>query len=401
MAGNIEENSKKTLERLIDAIRANAEISLGASQIAQENDATEDIELILQEGIANAARVVASGQTVYMECDPSYPTLVRQSPLPSREFGVASPDCLYQSAILHGDYTYIISGSRGSAAIFDIDIYSGDPSNIDDYSNVTSLLNKNIRIPAGEQLEVTLSKTPQSGHWLELPDGQASLFVRQYFSDWDSEEPGQLMIERKDARYPAPPVDESLWQVRIEKMCSWMVHSMRVMQQMVTVSLDSDSENIPRIDGPAGGFQQAAYYWGHCLCAPDQAVIIEFTPPKSEYWGIHLWNLQGAGLGSHLRMASLNDSQVSIDSDGKCRIVVSHTDPSVANWLDPVGRKLVLAVFRFLYPDSSPGEISKKTVPLVKLSDHLPADTKTISPEQRSSILRNRLASFHRRGMID
>ena len=60
--------------------------------------------------------------------------------------------------------------------------------------------------------------------------------------------------------------------------------------------------------------------------------------PDSRYWSFQLYNLAWFELVDPVdRQTSLSHEQVSIDGDGRVRVVVSHRDPGVANWLD-VGR---------------------------------------------------------------
>ena len=54
--------------------------------------------------------------------------------------------------------------------------------------------------------EIVLSADPQPGNWMALPDGTSSVVVRQFFYDWDTEEPAQprdRMPRRRRPRHPA------------------------------------------------------------------------------------------------------------------------------------------------------------------------------------------------------
>ena len=90
--------------------------------------------------------------------------------------------------------------------------------------------------------------------------------------------------------------------------------------------------------------------------------------------------------------SSLNHTQAAPDKDGKLRIVVSARDPGVPNWLDTAGHRKGLIQGRWMECDSQP----VPTVTKVKLSEvrsHLPADTGTVTPQQRQAIIRERRAA--------
>ena len=60
------------------------------------------------------------------------------------------------------------------------------------------------------EFEVILSREKQDGNWVPLPSGFCHVYVRQWFYDWENEEPGSIFIERIGATYPPPPQTECL-----------------------------------------------------------------------------------------------------------------------------------------------------------------------------------------------
>ncbi len=74
--------------------------------------------------------------------------------------------------------------------------------------------------------------------------------------------------------------------------------------------------------------------------APDEALILEVTPPECHFWNIHLGDYWGQSLDYTYRQTSLNGHQAVLDSDGVFRAVVAHRDPGVANWLDTAGKRV-------------------------------------------------------------
>ena len=70
----------------------------------------------------------------------------------------------------------------------------------------------------------------------------------------------------------------------------------------------------------------------------DEVLIIEMPIPEAtRYWGWTLYNPWSETLDYSNRQTSLNHTQAQLDVDGKLRIVLAHSDPGVANWLDISG----------------------------------------------------------------
>ena len=85
---------------------------------------------------------------------------------------------------------------------------------------------------------------------------------------------------------------------------------------------------------------------------------------------------------------SLNRSQAvverdGVDADGVLRVVVSTTDPGVANWMDTTGYRTGVVQCREIGSVEVP-ELTAQVVPLASLRDHLPPDTAYVTPEERA-----------------
>ena len=63
---------------------------------------------------------------------------------------------------------------------------------------------------------------------------------------------------------------------------------------------------------------------GSWKLAPDEALIIEVTPPEGLYWSYSLGNIWWETIDYGNRQSSLNGFQAVVDDDGKVRVVVAH-----------------------------------------------------------------------------
>jgi hypothetical protein len=90
-----------------------------------------------------------------------------------------------------------------------------------------------------------------------------------------------------------------------------------------------------------------------------------------------------------------------VDPDGVIRLVVAHRDPGVANWLDTTGHPEGFLTPRWAYSETPPPEswprISAVKVGFDEISQHLHADTRRVSPEERREQIAIRQRHVQRR----
>ncbi len=354
--------------------------------------------LYAMEGFRQAVRLANAGHLMHLEADPANPLLIKMQSL-QRQMMSPSADAVYHQARLHGDYSYRLTGNRGSAHLFQIAIYRGSSARYPEFE--PTCLRDNLEaatLRAGEDLDLVLDASPRpelGERWLPLPEGDCELHIRQYYYDWHSEEPARLVLEREGGKRPPPPVDPEAIAERVAHMNSWLRVQSALGQRYVQSMLEADPEILEGIEIP-GAFEGTCYINGYYRCAPDEAVIMEGEAPEAVYWAFQLSNLGWEGLDYYQRQTSLNGAQASIDEDGRFRAVISHRDPGVANWLDAGGRELGIMNGRAFRVAATP-KFQLTTVPLERVFDHLPEGTVRVSEQERAQSLRDRWASVHRR----
>jgi hypothetical protein len=355
----------------------------------------DDGELNAAEGVRQTMRLAAAGFVCFLESNPDYPELVKQQTL-SRQIQLPAADAVYHYARLNGRNTYRIKGNRGSAHVFQISVWNGSCSNLRDYRLVDKQdSDASPHLAPGHAIDLVLSATPQPGHWLRLPEGECEIFIRQYYADWDAEEPALLTIEREGAVYPPPPPTREQIAARLSMVGDWLRTQSAYFEKSIRFHLSTDPSVLPQLPIPEA-FQDNAYLNGHYRCATDEAVILEVTPPAAVYWGFQLANLQWEPMEYHLRHSSLNFRQAALDPDGGLRIVISHADPGVPNWLDTSRRTLGLLAGRYYKAASVPIPTLRR-VSFNELRRHLHASTPTVSASERQEALKRRRDSAFRR----
>ncbi len=355
----------------------------------------DDGDLNPAEGIRQTLRLASAAMVTILETDPDYPALMKILTL-TRQVQLPSTDAVYHYARLHGRNIYRIRGNRGSAHLFQATVWSGTSSNLKNYHLISKVDNSSDpSLAPDREIDIVLSATPQDGHWMELPPGECEIFIRQYYGDWDSENPALLTIEREGALYPAPPISRTELTHRMAMIADYIGTQSAYYRQGVKTHLAADLTKLSILSLPEA-LQDNVYVSGYYRCAPDEAVILEVTPPEAFYWGFQLSTLQWEALDYHERQCSLNFHQAAIDSDGVLRIVISHQDPGAANWLDTSGRTLGLISGRYFKAGSAPIP-TLKTVSFADLGAHLRDDRRRVSLAERQQIIQRRRSSAFRR----
>jgi hypothetical protein len=324
--------------------------------------------------------------------DPDYPTLVRlfDSYLP---YGNSNPDCIYFHSSISPQHTYRIFGRRGTSRLVEVQTMDGHFVAGPNHKGLATL--PDLQADAAGQLEIILSRTPHPGNWVKLEDGTAWLYVRQYFYDWESESPADLVIERIGAEYPPPVPTGADIARKVDRLIEWIPSWYRHLERRVETYYDAPDDRCKFILSTAG-MDGLHYGKGHFSMRQGQAVILEFRPPDCRYWSFQIMNNFWETQEFDVRQTSLNGHQAQLDPDGVFRAVISVSDPGVHNWLDPVGHNAGLICARVLYPKSAP-EVTLRVADSSRLRQELHSSATTVGAAARGEALRRRMLSVRRR----
>lgn len=357
------------------------------------------------EGVRYLLRFLAAGRAICVEhADPDYPSFARMMDI-DMPWGLDNPDCLYLFAPIRGDAVYRIGGDRGSATHFDLQVNWGHyaAGEISGWGTLASIDGDRLGVAADGSFALTLGGEAPDGQgaWLPLGPTASWIQVRQYFGDWERERPAELWIEREGASWPPPPLDPQRFAERVDRLREWIERTGGLWDRMSRVLVENMPPNFVHVVQPGAGEAGAglagqAYGMGNFHCALDEAVIVEFVPPRCRYWSVALANWWWESIDFAVRQSSLNHHQARLDADGAFRAVVAHADPGVPNWLDPGGNTRGSLAVRFLLAEAAP-PITFRVVPLAELRHALPADTPVVTATARAEQLRRRRLAAWRR----
>jgi hypothetical protein len=323
---------------------------------------------------------------------------------PTRKLGGDCADFTYQQAWIDGDSAYRITGDRGTARFFNITVQGPRPEGAgvlhEPFGDVpeANLSGSEIESESDGTLEIHVGGSPRHINWLPTTGGSRKLFIRQGFDGW-GERPARLRIERIDMASPRPLPTPAA-----------MIEAMGWAGDFLTGLMD-DWPEFPFTHGgvDAGnpnGFPEAAstgadakrgraatnMYWE---LASDEALIIEFAAHPG------LWSLTNMGafftsMDFLYRPVSYTPSRTSVDSDGKVRLILAHTDPGVHNWMDTQGFERGNVTYRHML-EGEPVPLTTTLVKHADLADALPADTAMVTAAERTAAMWLRFKAIRQR----
>ena len=308
------------------------------------------------------------------------------------KWGMDCPDCIYTGAPLRAGEAYRLWGNRGSARYVGLQSMAGMASS----ANV--LLDELDLGPDGE-VELILSEDSQEGNWLPTAGNATQLVVRHFFYDWDTEVASSLSIERIGAHEEQAPRAAGDPRAAIARQLialgDFVVGNLDFFLQFSRP--ESPNTFLPPLDGTAmGGAAENRPVIGSWELGPDEALLVEVTPPEGLYWSYSLGNPWWETIDYARHQSSLNGHQAEVDPDGMVRAVIAHQDPGVANWLDTAGHSAGPVILRCVRTETAPIPTTR-VVSFSEVAASLPAETRRVTPEERRETIAARRLAVSRR----
>jgi hypothetical protein len=341
------------------------------------------------EGLRYLMQQLAAGLTRQAILQPGEISLLRIGATTIGKWGMDGADVKYQGARLDPEGTYRFSGTLGTARLSAIQLTAmGQQA----YQAFGSLSGDQFEVDANRYFEILISKEkPEewSGPWLPMNEGTTDLLVREYFSDWESERPGVYHLVREDYVPAAGPLAPAFSISMLNNAAAYFEGRAVQWQHLVELT---QRHLVNRVQMRPADQGLAANYYGSSWfkVQPEEALVVEFKPPRALLWSIQLGNVWWESLDYINNTSSFNDSQAIVGSDGVVRFVVAHADPGVPNWLDTTGHNEGALLIRMQGVEEVVQPVTK-LVPLSELSQHLPHHTPSVTAaERQEEIVRRR-----------
>jgi len=307
------------------------------------------------------------------------------------------PDIIYSVMPLDGRYSYRLRCRYGDVRMMLLQAFDqpmGIPS-----ATCTGNYEFTPQESGGDSVEILLSPDKQEGNWIPLDRSSPFNMVifRRFLIEGETD-PGELQVEMLAEHEDYDEASEAQIAQRIHWAAEFQLAVVRnYMLQFYDFVLNMSGGAHNRWGVIPGHLMEAIAGSSTCTyaflpfdLAADEALLIEMTPPQqSIYWGYQLFDVWSKSLDFMHRQTDLNMERVHIDGDGKARLVISVADPGIANWLDPVGRLQGVCGWRN-YRSSDPFGQTCEVVKLSELDNHLPADTRRVTPQERQAVVAGR-----------
>ena len=311
------------------------------------------------EGYRYLARLLRGGLESFLEFrDPMFPQL-RCGAHETIKLGADNPDNRYESAPINPKYDYRITGTRGTVD------YLGISSIINRYAidgtmEVTGHIDhRQMDIGPNGEIEIILSREEKPGNWLPLGESTNSITVRQTFQDRVNEKRAEITIERIGAKEerPEPLTADKL--VRGLQGAVMFVHGSAAMFENWAESFLPTLNDLPPADQDycqsIGGDANIFYFHSAWELADDEVFIIEAPDiPECQTWNFQLDNWWMESLDYRHHTIHVNKHTAHYEDDGSVRVVVSHTDPGVPNWIETAGHNMGTMCWRWIGADRHP-----------------------------------------------
>ena len=329
--------------------------------------------------------------------DPRYPELIHYFD-PVRKQGGDNTDAVYVGATINGTDTYRISGNRGSARFFAVTAVEQGQTPWGGQVAHT-LFADDLEVAADGSFELMIGPDPRPGNWLRTTPDTFRVTFRQFFADWENEQPMKARIDRLsgDASPPAPPSPQTLAR-QLLASARWVNESITFWVYMINMwkaipnTFRSYKQLADRaIDATPGGEPMVAYW----MLPPDEALIVRVRPPRCRYWAVEFGNFWWTSMDYRYRLSNTNCHYAELEDDGELVVVIAQDDPGLPNWLDTSGYAEGYVCYRWMQAQTHPAPETLQ-VKRAELFDHLPGNVKRITPEAR----REQLAA-RRRGVIN
>jgi hypothetical protein len=316
--------------------------------------------------------------------------------------GGPNPDYVYLNAQVDSGGVYEITGYRGTTRFVEITEQETDmlgmgvftqPRTGPPLSSTRDL--DELTIGADGSFRVILSAERPDGHtgdWWSLDPRTKRLLMRKCACDWNHEEDARVAINRLDR--PGEDMTPEEIAGRFGNMAEWIEQMIHFDMHLVRYYREHHGLNVllksKWIEGGGGLATRQAYYDGIHEITDDEALVVEFpVPSECFYWQILVADDRFATVDWVNRQSSLNDAQAHVDPDGVFRAVVSKRDPGIWNWLDKADWPWGILQARFYRSNEFP-EATVTKVPVADVMQHLPADTRVVTPAEREVQLRTR-----------
>jgi hypothetical protein len=273
----------------------------------------------------------------------------------------------------------------------------------DDSMGTEGLLNgHDLVTEADGSFVVTVDAEPAGGrpnHVRSTPKAH-EFYIRDVMLNWESDDPNWLEIVRLGAAPSIGPLTEDEQARRTAEYMAKFADFSHGLAKGMTMGKPNRFHLAYSAD-KGGALRNQVYVGGHFQLDDDEAFVIDVNDGGARYFTVPISNVWGTTMGIMDRTGSLNKAQSEPNADGTWTYVLSNSDPGVHNWVDPCGLAEGILTLRMAeFPDQRPLDglaAAGRVVKVADLESVLPAGTREVTAEERSTQIADRAVAYARR----
>jgi hypothetical protein len=311
------------------------------------------------EGLRYLTRLLRAGFVSFAEhVGPSTPVFRTMPDLV--KMGLDNPDNYYVSASVNARYTYRIRGKRGTIHYLS---FAAQNQNFAAKDRITGgaghLEDSELELGPDGSFEIIAGQEEHPGNWLRMNPDTSQILVRQTFLDRLKETPVSLEIECLDADVAPPRVDPARVPGQLMGSAMYAIGCAQWFADWVAAFPKHAPVNqfhLPDAENHrfVGGDPNIRIWLGAWKLAPDEALVVEATPPRCDYWNFQLGNVWAESLDYRFERVHINSGQAVLEDDGSFRLVVAREDPGHPNYISTAGHDHGTMCVRWVRAESHP-----------------------------------------------
>lgn len=337
-----------------------------------DRDGTPQDELTLAEGLRKLVHLVRMGFDATVEfADTEHPQvyqLVTAQTLGEGE----TPDARYHQAFIDGAATYRLTGNRGTAPLIELTVYAGKVGLHDGSRQVGALTEQDMTVAADGTFEVVLSPQQHSGNWIRTDPDANLLYIRQYTHDWSKTQSATFDLRKQGAGPQRPPLGLEQVRAGMARAASYAdksVHTWAAIVERRAAAGPNVFFEIPSAPDPSRPEMPVGHRFsaGYFRLAPGEALLVTFKPTEVPYWGLSVTNVWFEPLSYDDHRSHVNNRTATYEADGSVRIVIADAPRAASNWIETLGHREGVMMFRWSRSKDPVPHISAQVVPLATL----------------------------------
>lgn len=322
------------------------------------------------EGWRYLTRLLRAGLETFVEESDAQAPAFRRTAHETIKMGMDNPDNVYLSAPVNGSFEYRVTGRRGTVHYLGFGTQKGSYGSTGSLETTGYLEAKDLALGPDGGFEIVVSAKEHPGNWLPMEPESRMVIVRQTRLDHASEELAQVAIERIDGPNQPRPLDPRRMARALQGVPAFVGGCARLFESWAQ-DWRRHVNTLPRFDPEkarvAGGDPNIAYYHSYWELAPDEALVVEATPPLCDYWNFQVSNHWLESLDYRYFPVHVNKHTARARPDGSVRVVLAHDDPgpAVENWLTTCGHARGTMCWRWVRAEEHP----QPTTRVVRLAE--------------------------------